>query len=61
MMIPEIGKMIIVRIDTFPLRIPFKPGTQGAASAWGDKNLPAADYLIALADVPATVNNSTLP
>ena len=38
--------MIIAKIETFPLRIPFKPGNQAAASAWGDKNLPAADYLL---------------
>src|SRR5215470_18207935 len=38
--------MIISKIDTFPLRIPFKPGTQAAASAWGDKDLPAADSLL---------------
>ena len=38
--------MNIAKIETFPLRIPFKPGNQAAASAWGDKNLPAADYLL---------------
>lgn len=38
--------MIIAKIDTFPLRIPFKPGTQAAPSAWGDKNLPVADSLL---------------
>ena len=38
--------MIIAKIDTFPLRIPFKPGTQAAASAWGDKGLPIADSLL---------------
>ncbi len=38
--------MIISKIDTFPLRIPFKPGTQAAASAWGDKDLPTADSLL---------------
>lgn len=38
--------MIIAKIETFPLRIPFKPGTQSAASPWGDKDLPAADYLL---------------
>ncbi len=38
--------MIIAKIDTFPLRIPFKPGTQGAASAWGDEGLPVADSLL---------------
>ena len=35
--------MIISKIETFPFRIPFKPGTRAAASAWGDKGLPAAD------------------
>jgi L-alanine-DL-glutamate epimerase-like enolase superfamily enzyme len=38
--------MIISKIETFPLRIPFKPGTRAAASAWGDKGLPAADSLL---------------
>src|SRR6185295_1312414 len=38
--------MIIARIETFPLRIPFKPNTRAAASAWGDKDLPAADSLL---------------
>jgi L-alanine-DL-glutamate epimerase-like enolase superfamily enzyme len=38
--------MIIAKIDTFPLRIPFKPVTQAAASAWGDKDLPVADSLL---------------
>jgi len=38
--------MIIAKIDTFPLRIPFKPGTEAAASAWGDKGLPVADSLL---------------
>jgi L-alanine-DL-glutamate epimerase-like enolase superfamily enzyme len=38
--------MIIARIETFPLRIPFKPGTKSAASAWGPKDLPAADSLL---------------
>ena len=38
--------MIITKIETFPLRIPFKPGSQGAASAWGDKGLPVADSLL---------------
>ncbi len=38
--------MIIAKIETVPLRIPFKPGTQGAASAWGDKDLPVADSLL---------------
>ena len=38
--------MIISKIETFPLHIPFKPGTRAAASAWGDKGLPAADSLL---------------
>ena len=38
--------MIIANIETFPLRIPFKLGTQAAASAWGDKDLPVADSLL---------------
>jgi L-alanine-DL-glutamate epimerase-like enolase superfamily enzyme len=38
--------MIIAKIETFPLRIPFKPGTHAAASAWGDKGLPVADSLL---------------
>ena len=38
--------MIIAKIETIPLRIPSKPGSQAAASAWGDKGLPAADSLL---------------
>jgi L-alanine-DL-glutamate epimerase-like enolase superfamily enzyme len=38
--------MIISKIQCFPLRIPFKPGTKSDASAWGDKGLPAADSLL---------------
>jgi len=38
--------MIIAKIETFPLRIPFKSDTRAAASAWGDKNLPVADSLL---------------
>ena len=38
--------MIIAKIETFPLRIPFKPETRAAASAWGDKGLPVADSLL---------------
>jgi hypothetical protein len=37
--------MIIGKIETFPLRIPFKLGNHAAASAWGDKDLPVADSL----------------
>jgi len=38
--------MIIAKIETFPLRVPFKPDTRAAASAWGDKGLPFADSLL---------------
>src|SRR3984957_11629870 len=38
--------MIITRIETVPLRIPFRDGTKSNASAWGDSNLPAADSLL---------------
>ena len=38
--------MIIAKIETFPLRIPFKPGIRAAASAWGDKGLSVADSLL---------------
>ena len=38
--------MIIAKIETFPLRIPFKPGTKSDAAAWGDKNLQVADSLL---------------
>ena len=38
--------VIIAKIETFPLRIPFKPGTQSDAAAWGDKNLQVADSLL---------------
>ncbi len=38
--------MIIARIETFPLRIPFKPGTSSAASAWGPPGLAAVDSLL---------------
>lgn len=38
--------MIITRIETFPLRIPFKPGNRSAASAWGPKGLHAVDSLL---------------
>ena len=38
--------MIIARIETFPLRIPFKPGTRPSASTRGPKDLPAADWLL---------------
>jgi L-alanine-DL-glutamate epimerase-like enolase superfamily enzyme len=38
--------MKIAKIETFPLRIPFKPGTRAAASAWGDKGLMVAGSLL---------------
>jgi len=38
--------MIITAIETFALRIPFKPGTRSDDAAWGDKDLPAADSLL---------------
>ncbi|MBV8295357.1 MAG: mandelate racemase/muconate lactonizing enzyme family protein [Acidimicrobiia bacterium] len=38
--------MIIAGIETLPLRIPFKPGTRSAASAWGPKDLAAVDSLL---------------
>jgi L-alanine-DL-glutamate epimerase-like enolase superfamily enzyme len=38
--------MIIAKSETFPLRIPFKPDTRAAASAWGGEGLPVADSLL---------------
>jgi L-alanine-DL-glutamate epimerase-like enolase superfamily enzyme len=38
--------MIITAIETVPLRIPLKAASQSGASAWGDRNLPAADSLL---------------
>jgi hypothetical protein len=38
--------MIVAKIETLPLRIPFKSGAGAAASAWGDKDLPAPDSLL---------------
>jgi len=38
--------MIIAKVETFALRIPFKPGSRSDAAAWGDKDLPAADSLL---------------
>jgi L-alanine-DL-glutamate epimerase-like enolase superfamily enzyme len=38
--------MIIAKIETFPLRIPFKPGSRSDAAPWGDKDLPAAGSLL---------------
>jgi L-alanine-DL-glutamate epimerase-like enolase superfamily enzyme len=37
--------MIIAKIECFPLRIPFKQGGSDA-SAWGDKDLAAAESLL---------------
>jgi hypothetical protein len=34
--------MIIAEIKAFPLRIPFKKGTEFDASAWADRDSPAA-------------------
>ncbi len=38
--------MIIAKIDTFPLRIPFKPVTRAAASGWGEEGLLFANSLL---------------
>ncbi|XVU27792.1 mandelate racemase/muconate lactonizing enzyme family protein [Actinoplanes sp. CA-054009] len=38
--------MIITEVKTVPLRIPFKPGTDSAASAWGPAGLRAVDTLL---------------
>jgi L-alanine-DL-glutamate epimerase-like enolase superfamily enzyme len=38
--------VIITKIETFPLRIPFKPGSKSDGAARGDKNLPVADSLL---------------
>ena len=38
--------MIITSVETFALRIPFKPGNRSAASAWGPKGLHAVDSLL---------------
>lgn len=38
--------MIVANIETVALRIPFKAGSTSDASAWGDRNLPAADSLL---------------
>jgi L-alanine-DL-glutamate epimerase-like enolase superfamily enzyme len=39
--------VIITSIETFPLRIPFKPGNRSAAdSGWGPKGLNAVDSLL---------------
>jgi L-alanine-DL-glutamate epimerase-like enolase superfamily enzyme len=38
--------MISAKIETFLLRIHFKPGIRAAASSWGDKGLMVADCLL---------------
>ncbi|HTX13381.1 MAG TPA: mandelate racemase/muconate lactonizing enzyme family protein [Solirubrobacteraceae bacterium] len=38
--------MLITAIETFPLRIPFKPGQASAASGWGPGERPAVDSLL---------------
>jgi len=38
--------MIITAIETVPLRVPLKAGNKSGASAWGDRNLLAADSLL---------------
>ena len=38
--------MIVAGIQTFPLRVPFKPGIRSASSAWGPKDLAAVDSLL---------------
>lgn len=38
--------MNIASIEALPLRIPFKPGTRSAASAWDPKGLNAVDSLL---------------
>jgi hypothetical protein len=38
--------VIISKIETFPLRIPLTRVSSSDASAWGDKDLPAADSLL---------------
>ena len=47
--------MIIAKIETFPLSIPFKLGNQAAASSWGDKDLPVADTLPARVTTDASL------
>jgi len=39
--------MIITSIETFSLRIPFKPCNRSETSAWGPKGLRAVDSLLA--------------
>jgi L-alanine-DL-glutamate epimerase-like enolase superfamily enzyme len=38
--------VIIDKIETFPLRIPFRAGSRAAASDWLDEGAPAADSLL---------------
>ena len=40
------GKVIVTGIEAFPLRLPFKPSTRSAVSAWGPKGLNEADSLL---------------
>ena len=39
--------MMIAKIETFALRIPFKKGIKSDASAWGDRNSPATAAKVA--------------
>jgi L-alanine-DL-glutamate epimerase-like enolase superfamily enzyme len=39
-------KMTITGIEAVPLRVPFKAGSKPKASAWVDRNFPAADSLL---------------
>lgn len=38
--------LVIDKVETFPLRIPFRSATKAAASEWLDKGAPAADSLL---------------
>jgi L-alanine-DL-glutamate epimerase-like enolase superfamily enzyme len=41
------GKQLLIdKVETFALRIPFKRGIKSDASAWSDRNSPAADSLL---------------
>jgi len=39
-------KLTITGIAAIPPCVPLKVGSQSDASAWGDRNLPAADSLL---------------
>jgi L-alanine-DL-glutamate epimerase-like enolase superfamily enzyme len=39
-------KIIIAKIESIPLRIPFKPGLKSEAAVWGDRDLLSADALL---------------